>query len=38
MYGEARLKLAETYELMNNLRAAALKYIRAADTVEAKVL
>ena len=32
-YGEARLKLAETYERMNNLRAAAPEFIRAADAL-----
>lgn len=32
-YGEARLKLAETHERMNNLRAAAPEYIRAADAL-----
>ena len=33
MYGEARLKLAETHERMNNLRAAAPEFIRAADAL-----
>jgi tetratricopeptide (TPR) repeat protein len=33
MYGEARLKLAETYERMNNLGAAAPEFIRAADAL-----
>jgi tetratricopeptide (TPR) repeat protein len=33
LYGEARLKLAETYERMNNLQAAAPEYIRAADAL-----
>jgi tetratricopeptide (TPR) repeat protein len=33
MYGEARLKLAETHERMNNMRAAAPEYIRAADAL-----
>jgi tetratricopeptide (TPR) repeat protein len=33
MYGEARLKLAETYERMNNLQAAAPEFIRAADAL-----
>src|SRR5215831_14952301 len=32
-YGEARLKLAETYERMNNLRAAFPEFIRAADAL-----
>jgi Flp pilus assembly protein TadD len=32
-YGEARLKLAETHERMNNLRAAAPEFIRAADAL-----
>jgi tetratricopeptide (TPR) repeat protein len=32
-YGEARLKLAETYERLNNLRAAFPEYIRAADAL-----
>lgn len=32
-YGEARLKLAETHERMNDLRAAAGEYIRAADAL-----
>src|SRR5262245_20050865 len=32
-FGEARLKLAETYERMNNLRAAAPEFIRAADAL-----
>src|SRR5687768_14020608 len=30
-FGEARLKLAETYERMNNIAAAAPEFIRAAD-------
>ena len=33
MFGEARLKLAETHERMNNLRAAYPEYIRAADAL-----
>jgi tetratricopeptide (TPR) repeat protein len=33
MYGEARLKLAETHERMGNLRAAAPEFIRAADAL-----
>jgi putative PEP-CTERM system TPR-repeat lipoprotein len=32
-FGEARLKLAETYERMNNLRAAAPEFVRAADAL-----
>src|SRR5688572_7791118 len=32
-FGEARLKLAETYERMSNLRAAFPEYIRAADAL-----
>jgi putative PEP-CTERM system TPR-repeat lipoprotein len=32
-FGEARLKLAETHERMNNLRAAYPEYIRAADAL-----
>src|SRR5687767_1505146 len=32
-FGEARLKLAETHERMNNLRAAFPEYIRAADAL-----
>ncbi len=32
-YGEARLKLAETHERMNNLQAAYPEYIRAADAL-----
>jgi putative PEP-CTERM system TPR-repeat lipoprotein len=32
-FGEARLKLAETYERMNNLRAAIPEFIRAADAL-----
>ncbi len=32
-FGEARLKLAETYERLNNLRAAFPEYIRAADAL-----
>ena len=32
-FGEARLKLAEAYERMNNLRAAFPEYIRAADAL-----
>ena len=32
-FGEARLKLAETYERLNNLRAAHPEYIRAADAL-----
>src|SRR5262245_58211481 len=32
-FGEARLKLAETYERMNNLAAAAPEYVRAADAL-----
>ena len=32
-FGKARFKLAETYERMNNLRAAAPEYIRAADAL-----
>src|SRR5687767_8513950 len=32
-FGEARLKLAETYERMNNIRAAFPEYIRAADAL-----
>jgi tetratricopeptide (TPR) repeat protein len=32
-YGEARLKLAETHERMNNIRLAAPEYIRAADAL-----
>jgi tetratricopeptide (TPR) repeat protein len=32
-YGEARLKLAETYERPNNLRSAFPEYIRAADAL-----
>jgi tetratricopeptide (TPR) repeat protein len=32
-FGEARLKLAETYERMNNVRAAVPEYIRAADAL-----
>ena len=32
-YGEARFKLAETYERLNNLRAAFPEYIRAADAL-----
>src|SRR6266487_200605 len=32
-FGEARLKLAETYERMNNLRAAFPEFIRAADAL-----
>ena len=32
-FGEARLKLAQTYERMNNLRAAFPEYIRAADAL-----
>ncbi len=33
MFGEARLKLAETHERMNNERAAYPEYIRAADAL-----
>ncbi len=33
MFGEARLKLAQTYERMNNTRAAFPEYIRAADAL-----
>jgi tetratricopeptide (TPR) repeat protein len=33
MFGEARLKLAETHERMNNLRAAYPEYVRAADAL-----
>lgn len=33
LYGEARLKLAETYERMNNLREAFPEYVRAADAL-----
>jgi len=32
-FGEARLKLAETYERMNNLRAAFPEFVRAADAL-----
>src|SRR5262245_2803146 len=32
-FGEARLKLAETYERMNNIRAAAPEFTRAADAL-----
>ena len=32
-YGEARLKLAETYDRMNNLREAFPEYVRAADAL-----
>src|SRR5688572_18350293 len=32
-FGEARLKLAETHERMNNVRAAFPEYIRAADAL-----
>jgi tetratricopeptide (TPR) repeat protein len=32
-FGEARLKLAQTYERLNNLRAAFPEYIRAADAL-----
>jgi putative PEP-CTERM system TPR-repeat lipoprotein len=32
-FGEARLKLAETYERMNNIQAAVPEYIRAADAL-----
>src|SRR5215470_9198471 len=32
-FGEARLKLAETYERMNNLRAALPEFVRAADAL-----
>src|SRR5215203_3773811 len=32
-YGEARLKLAETYERMNNLQAAFPEFVRAADAL-----
>ena len=32
-FGEARLKLAETHERMNNMRAAYPEYIRAADAL-----
>src|SRR5262249_50550621 len=32
-FGEARLKLAETFERMNNLKAAAPEFIRAADAL-----
>jgi tetratricopeptide (TPR) repeat protein len=32
-FGEARWKLAQTYERLNNLRAAAPEYIRAADAL-----
>jgi tetratricopeptide (TPR) repeat protein len=32
-FGEARFKLAQTYERMNNLRAAFPEYIRAADAL-----
>ena len=32
-FGEARLKLAETYERMNNIQAAFPEYIRAADAL-----
>src|SRR5688500_10021780 len=32
-FGEARLKLAETHERMNNIRAAFPEYIRAADAL-----
>jgi len=32
-FGEARLKLAETYERMGNLRAAFPEYVRAADAL-----
>src|SRR6186713_720360 len=32
-FGEARLKLAETYERMNNLRAAWPEFVRAADAL-----
>src|SRR5215471_19230271 len=32
-FGEARLKLAETYERMNNLSAAFPEFVRAADAL-----
>src|SRR5688500_19391443 len=32
-YGVARLKLAETYERLNNIRAAFPEYVRAADAL-----
>ena len=32
-FGEARFKLAQTYERMNNLRAAFPEYVRAADSL-----
>src|SRR5215813_1356489 len=32
-FGEARLKLAQTYERMNNIRAAFPEFIRAADAL-----
>src|ERR1700730_10595354 len=32
-FGEARLKLAQTYERMDNLRAAFPEYVRAADAL-----
>src|SRR5688500_1299627 len=32
-FGEARLKLAETYERMGNVRAAFPEYVRAADAL-----
>jgi len=32
-FGEARFKLAQTYERMNNLRAAIPEYVRAADSL-----
>jgi tetratricopeptide (TPR) repeat protein len=32
-FGEARLKLAQTYERMGNMNAAGLEYIRAADAL-----
>src|SRR5262245_7504451 len=32
-FGEARLRLAETYERMNNFRAALPEYVRAADAL-----
>ena len=33
MFGEARYKLAETHERLNNLRAAFPEYVRAADAL-----
>src|SRR5687768_18380580 len=35
-FGEARLKLAETYERLNNFGAAFQEYVRAADALDRK--